>query len=99
MCESEQSEPPGPRVGVVILAAGQGTRMRSPLPKVLHPVAGQPMLQRVLALPEELGSVIRAVVVAPGQDGVRAVITNAVTVEQVPQLGTGHAVLQARQAL
>src|SRR5712691_4410739 len=99
MSDSEQAEPPGPRVGVVILAAGQGTRMRSPVPKVLHPIAGQPMLLHVLRVTEALSAAARAVVISSEQEAVRATLSGAIVIEQGLQLGTAHAVLQARGAL
>ncbi len=82
---------------VVILAAGQGKRMRSSRPKVLHPVAGRPMLAHVLDLARRLEPVRICVVVGHGGDAVReALAADDVTwVEQREQLGTGHAVLQA----
>ena len=86
---------------VIILAAGQGTRMKSPLPKVLHPVAGRPMLQHVVETALELGPKAIHVVVGHGAEQVRMIMEpfalNWVTQEQ--QLGTGHAVLQAMPAV
>ena len=82
---------------VVILAAGQGTRMRSALPKVLHPVAGKPMLEHVIdgaraLLPEGIH-----VVIGHGAEQVREQLESADLnwVLQTEQLGTGHAVAQA----
>ena len=94
-------------MNIVILAAGQGKRMRSALPKVLHPVAGRPMLAHVLeaaeALARALGVAARlTVVVGHGADQVRAFLSdrgNVQAVPQEPQLGTGHAVLQAAPLL
>ncbi|TGD72773.1 UDP-N-acetylglucosamine diphosphorylase/glucosamine-1-phosphate N-acetyltransferase [Mangrovimicrobium sediminis] len=82
---------------VIILAAGQGTRMRSPLPKVLHPVAGQPMLAHVVATARRLQPQAIHVVVGHGAPAVREALpaTDLHWVEQAQQLGTGHAVLQA----
>ncbi len=82
---------------VIILAAGQGTRMRSPLPKVLHPVAGRPMLARVVDTARRLHPARIHVVVGHGADAVRAAIPEADLnwVEQAQRLGTGHAVQQA----
>lgn len=86
----------------IVLAAGEGTRMRSALPKVLHPVGGLPMLSHVLRATASAGSTRLAVVVGPGHDSVRAAVAavsaDALVVEQVDRLGTAHAVLQARQA-
>lgn len=84
----------------VILAAGEGTRMKSRLAKVLHPVGGTPMLGHVLALAESLSP--RRIVVVAGRDirHVRAFVgRRATVVEQKRRLGSGHAVMQARNAL
>lgn len=87
-------------LGVVILAAGQGTRMKSDLPKVLHPLAGRPMLAYSLDLAAQLSTEPPVLVVGHGADAVRqAVGDRARCVEQSPQLGTGHAVLQAAPLL
>ena len=92
------SEPP---LAVVILAAGQGTRMHSALPKVLHPVAGRPMLAHVLGVAAELNPVKTVVVVAPGAEAVAelAEAHGAIPAMQERQLGTGHAVASAEPAL
>src|SRR5690349_15792587 len=76
---------------VVILAAGQGTRMKSNLPKVLHPVAGMPMVGHVLAGAEALGAERTVVIVAPGMDSVAKAVKPAATAIQRKQLGTGDA--------
>jgi len=88
---------PAAPLQVVILAAGQGKRMRSDLPKVLHPLAGRPLLEHVLATARSLAPARLAVVVGHGGARVRAGISAAdvAWVEQSPQLGTGHAVMQA----
>ena len=87
----------------VILAAGQGTRMQSPLPKVLHPVANQPLLGHVLAAVEAAGIEQRAVVVGAGGGQVVEYLQQVAPTVQVftqhQQLGTAHAVLAARPAL
>lgn len=82
---------------VIVLAAGEGKRMRSALPKVLLPVAGTPMLRHVLDTARALGAQRIHVVHGHGGEAVRAAITDAdlVWVEQAERLGTGHAVLQA----
>jgi bifunctional UDP-N-acetylglucosamine pyrophosphorylase/glucosamine-1-phosphate N-acetyltransferase len=91
----------GPRpLAAVVLAAGQGKRMRSARAKVLHPVAGQPLLLHVLDAIEPLQ--VSPVVVVVGHDGdtVRDAVQGRATIaEQKEQLGTGHAVLQAKKAL
>ncbi len=86
---------------VVILAAGQGTRMRSDLHKVLHPVAGRPMLEHLLDTVDRLGAERRIVVVGKGREQVEAALAGheAKVAVQEEQKGTGHAVQQAEQAL
>jgi bifunctional UDP-N-acetylglucosamine pyrophosphorylase / glucosamine-1-phosphate N-acetyltransferase len=86
---------------VVILAAGKGKRMRSDLPKVLHPLAGRPLLVHVLAAARALFPRRLCVVVGHGGDVVRERLADreVAWVEQSPQLGTGHAVMQALPAL
>jgi bifunctional UDP-N-acetylglucosamine pyrophosphorylase/glucosamine-1-phosphate N-acetyltransferase len=88
-------------VTAVVLAAGQGTRMRSALPKVLHEAAGWPMLRHVLAAVRALEPAKTVVVVGYQADRVRAAVADLAVdfVLQAEQRGTGHAVLQARQAL
>ncbi len=83
-------------LAVVVLAAGKGTRMRSRLPKVLHPLRGRPLLGHVLALARSLAPQALLVVAGHGLAEVRGAMgDDGVTwVEQVPQLGTGHAVAQ-----
>jgi len=84
-------------LGVVILAAGQGTRMRSALPKVLHPLAGMPLLGHVLGTAARLAPKTTVVVYGHGGEQVPAhfPIAPVQWVEQAQQLGTGHAVQQA----
>ncbi|PZP21823.1 MULTISPECIES: bifunctional UDP-N-acetylglucosamine diphosphorylase/glucosamine-1-phosphate N-acetyltransferase GlmU [Pseudomonas] len=86
---------------VVILAAGQGTRMRSALPKVLHPVAGKPMLGHVIDSARQLQPQGIHVVIGHGADAVRERLAadDLSFVMQREQLGTGHAVAQAAPAL
>jgi bifunctional UDP-N-acetylglucosamine pyrophosphorylase/glucosamine-1-phosphate N-acetyltransferase len=85
---------------VVILAAGQGTRMKSKLPKVLHPIAGQPMIQYVLDAVEDLVEGKAVLVVGHGAELVRQRLGDALSyVVQEEQLGTGHAVMQTREEL
>ncbi|MFN3579169.1 MAG: bifunctional UDP-N-acetylglucosamine diphosphorylase/glucosamine-1-phosphate N-acetyltransferase GlmU [Pseudomonas sp.] len=82
---------------IVILAAGQGTRMRSTLPKVLHPVAGKPMLGHVIDCARTLSPRRIHVVVGHGAESVRETLQadDINWVVQSQQLGTGHAVAQA----
>jgi len=86
---------------VVILAAGKGKRMRSDLPKVLHALAGRPLLAHVLAAARALSPRRLCVVVGHGGSVVRERLAaeEVAWVEQSPQLGTGHAVQQALPAL
>ena len=82
---------------VCLLAAGKGTRMRSDLPKVLHKIAGLPMLGHALNSAQGCEP-SRAVIVTGHQsdrvaDAAKALSPGAVCVKQEPQLGTGHAVL------
>jgi bifunctional UDP-N-acetylglucosamine pyrophosphorylase/glucosamine-1-phosphate N-acetyltransferase len=87
----------------VVLAAGEGTRMRSSLPKVLHPVAGQSLLSHVLRAAPNGGEASLAVVVGPDHqtvaDETRRVRSDATTFVQRERLGTAHAVLAAREAI
>lgn len=93
---------PTPRpLAAIILAAGQGTRMKSQRHKVLHPIAGRPMLLHLLDSLAALSPQQKIVVVGSAREQVEtAVAPFGVTVAvQSPQLGTGHAVLQAQAAL
>jgi len=85
------------KLGVVILAAGQGTRMKSSLPKVLHPIAGKPMLQHVIDCARHLDPLQVVVVYGHGGERVREEVSDPdlIWAEQAEQLGTGHAVEQA----
>src|SRR4051812_3133291 len=86
-------------MNIVILAAGQGKRMRSDLPKVLHPIAGRSLLAHVLATARQLEPQSICVVYGHGGEVVRDAFAteqgNISWVKQDPQLGTGHAVMQA----
>ncbi len=87
-------------LAVVILAAGKGTRMKSDLHKVLHPIAGRAMLLHLMASVEELGAERQVVVAGHGREQLEAAVGGkAVIAVQEPQLGTGHAVQQAEAAL
>ena len=85
------------KLNVVILAAGKGTRMFSNKPKVLHEVAGQPILQHVISCAKKLNADKIIVVVGYGSEQVKQAFRheNLVWVEQLEQLGTGHAAQQA----
>ena len=96
---ASSSEAAAPPLGVVVLAAGQGTRMRSSRPKVLHGIAGKAMLRHVLDAVERLRPARCVVVVGPGQDAVAEAAAPHATAEQTERLGTGHVVQAARAAL
>jgi bifunctional UDP-N-acetylglucosamine pyrophosphorylase/glucosamine-1-phosphate N-acetyltransferase len=84
----------------IILAAGQGTRMKSNLPKVLHPILGRPMLQYALDTAAQLSPAKPVVVVGHGAQQIQQAFDGkARFVLQEPQLGTGHAVQQAEPVL
>lgn len=89
------------RFAVVILAAGQGTRMRSDTHKVLHPIASRPLLLHLLDRVDALGAEKRVVVVGKGREQVEAAIAgrDVAIALQAEQKGTGHAVQQAESAL
>lgn len=90
-------------IALIILAAGKGTRMNSDLPKVLHEIAGEPMLIHAMTAGDTLDPARTVVVAGHGADAVRQVVyghdTGATVVVQENQLGTAHAVDQARQTL
>jgi bifunctional UDP-N-acetylglucosamine pyrophosphorylase/glucosamine-1-phosphate N-acetyltransferase len=91
-----------PSFAVIVLAAGQGTRMRSDTHKVLHPIAGKPMLLHLLDTVEAMGAERVVVVVGKGREQIEKAIagrSGVATALQAEQKGTAHAVLQARQAL
>jgi len=85
------------KLGIVVLAAGQGKRMYSRLPKVLHPLAGRPLLAHVLDTAQTLGPTRTCVVYGYGGDLVprRMADYDCIWAQQAKQLGTGHAVMQA----
>jgi len=88
------------KVQCIILAAGQGTRMKSSRPKVLHAIAGQPMVQYVIDAARSIGSARPIVVVGHEADQVKQAIGADVEFAlQSPQLGTGHAVMCAREQI
>jgi bifunctional UDP-N-acetylglucosamine pyrophosphorylase/glucosamine-1-phosphate N-acetyltransferase len=88
-------------IAAVVLAAGKGTRMKSALHKVLHPVAGRPMLLHLADAVAELGAERTVVVTGAGREQVEAAVAplGIATALQAEQLGTAHAVLQAQEAL
>ena len=86
-----------PELACLVLAAGKGTRMKSALPKVLHPVAGRPMIGHVLDAVAPLRPVRLAVVIGPGMDSVAAAVAPHETFVQERQDGTGGAVRAAHR--
>jgi len=108
MTQNEQGSPAQPAVDVVIMAAGKGTRMKSRLPKVLHKLAGKPLLQHVVDTAAGLDARSGVVITGHGAIEVEAALARSAGAEgqldikfvrQEPQLGTGHAVQQAVPAL
>lgn len=87
------------RFAAVVLAAGKGTRMRSRGAKVLHPLAGRPMIGHLMATLGDLAPERTVVVLAPGMDDVAEAVAPAQTAIQDEALGTGHAVMAAAGAL
>ena len=86
-------------LAIVILAAGQGTRMKSALPKVLHQLANRPMIGHALAAAQALRPERVVAVIGPGMESVAAAVAPVPTVVQALQRGTGDAVRAARDAL
>lgn len=87
-------------LAVIILAAGQGVRMKSDKQKILHQVGGRPMVAHVFAAAEKIADAKPAVVIGPGADDVRDLFGDrAVYVVQSQQLGTGHATLMVKSLL
>ncbi len=87
------------QVAAVLLAAGQGTRMRSATPKVLHSLCGKPMLWHVLRAVAQASTDKPVVVLGHGAEPIRHFVGDgAQFVVQEPQLGTAHAVMQAETA-
>ncbi len=93
-------------IEIVILAAGKGTRMKSDLAKVLHPIGGKPMIAHVLATAQSLGDYPIHIITGHGADQVKATLSEKITsasslayIEQKQQLGTGHAVQQVLPVL
>ena len=98
------TSPPSPLAtpfAVIVLAAGQGTRMRSDTHKVLHPIAGKPMLLHLLDTVEAMGAERQVVVVGKGREQLETALAGrgVITALQAEQKGTAHAVLMAKDAL
>ena len=89
----------GDQTAVVILAAGLGTRMKSSLPKVMHPLAGRPMIKHLLHAIEGLAPQQACVVIGAEMEAVARAVAPYPTVVQTERLGTGHAVLAAEPVL
>ena len=91
------------KIALIILAAGKGTRMKSDIPKVLHPLAAAPLLIHAMRAGESLAPEHTVVVAGHGFDAVRKAALSydptSIVVEQAEQLGTGHAAAQAKDAL
>ena len=87
-------------IAAIILAAGKGTRMKSDLHKVLHPIAGRPMLMHLMASVDALEPAKKVVVVGSGKEQLEAALAGSAELAvQEPQLGTGHAVQMAEGAV
>ncbi len=87
-------------IAAIVLAAGKGTRMKSDLHKVLHPIAGRPMLLHLMASVDALKPAKKVVIVGDKADQLEAALAGSADLAvQEPQLGTGHAVQQAESAL
>ena len=88
-------------LGVILLAAGQGMRMKSSLPKVLHPLAGKPLFLHTLGVAKQLKPATIAIVIGHGAVAVKEAYLGAdvAWVTQERQFGTGHAVLCAKSIL
>jgi bifunctional UDP-N-acetylglucosamine pyrophosphorylase/glucosamine-1-phosphate N-acetyltransferase len=89
----------GTRIAAVVLAAGEGTRLNSAIPKVLHEVAGMPMIGHVIAALRPLQPAQTVVVLGEGMDGVARAVAPALTAIQSPPRGTADAVRAARPEL
>ncbi|NVK19530.1 MAG: bifunctional UDP-N-acetylglucosamine diphosphorylase/glucosamine-1-phosphate N-acetyltransferase GlmU [Methylocystaceae bacterium] len=83
----------------IILAAGLGTRMKSTLPKVMHPLAGRPMVNHVIANLQQAGVKQIACVIGPDMPALEKAVAPHKTAVQVDRLGTGHAVLAAKDVM
>ncbi|MGL5204606.1 bifunctional UDP-N-acetylglucosamine diphosphorylase/glucosamine-1-phosphate N-acetyltransferase GlmU [Cetobacterium sp.] len=83
----------------LILAAGKGTRMKSELPKVLHKVCGVPMVQKIVNTCSKIGSIENILILGHKKKEVLKVLPDMEYVIQEEQLGTGHAVIQAKEKL
>jgi bifunctional UDP-N-acetylglucosamine pyrophosphorylase/glucosamine-1-phosphate N-acetyltransferase len=97
---THSNQPAPAPIAAIVLAAGKGTRMKSGLHKVLHPIAGRPMIEHLLASLAELQPERTVVVVGDGREQLEAQLAGRADFAlQSPQLGTGHAVQHAEAAL
>ncbi len=87
------------KTAIVVLGAGLGTRMKSALPKVLHPIAGRPMIRHLIDTLETLGPDRMTIVVGDDMEAVARAAAPYPTAVQTERLGTGHAVMAARDSL
>ena len=87
------------KTAAIVLAAGHGTRMKSAHPKVMHPLAGQPMIRHIIGTLERAGVSAVTVVIGPGMDEVADAVKPHPTAIQTERLGTAHAALAARAAV
>ncbi len=87
-------------LAIILLAAGQGTRMKSKHQKILHAVGGKPMVQHIFEAANQVADIPPVLVVGAGADGVQGLLGNrAAYVVQAEQLGTGHATMMAETAV
>lgn len=87
------------RIAAIVLAAGHGTRMKSEKPKVLHQLAGQPMVSHILGTLGDAGVTRICVIVGPGMDDLANAVAPHQTAVQVDRLGTAHAALAAKDII
>lgn len=87
------------RIAAIVLAAGHGTRMKSEKPKVLHQLAGQPMVAHILSTLGDAGVARISVIVGPGMDDLADAVAPHQTAVQVDRLGTAHAALAAKDII
>lgn len=87
------------QIAAIILGAGKGTRMKSDLPKVMMPLAGKPMIRHPIDTLEQMGVKKIVVVTAPDGEMVRREVAPHLSCIQEKQLGTGHAVLSAKEQM
>ena len=89
------------KLATVVLAAGEGTRMKSRLTKILHPLAGQPVAQYALDIARALGAESTVFVIGKNGDEIRRTLgeQGVEYVYQTERRGTGHAAMQARKTL